>query len=235
MKRIKFQTLAKLGTCMLLILLLVKVFIGEWVYIPSDSMFPTISARSLVWNSKITYGALMPQRIVETPVLNLLCLIPAVAKADKKTNWGYHRVWGYSSPQRMDVVIFKWDENETQLYVKRIIGMPKDTIQLKDGIVYINNKAIEEKGKRIASHDNFGPIVIKEDCYFVMGDFRYNSLDSRQRGLVPLHCISGKAIHKLWNRNSDLSLFEAIEKCNQTSAHVFRSEVQHLVGIFRCC
>lgn len=84
MKRIKFQTLAKLGTCMLLILLLVKVFIGEWVYIPSDSMFPTISARSLVWNSKITYGALMPQRIVETPVLNLLCLIPAVAKADKK-------------------------------------------------------------------------------------------------------------------------------------------------------
>lgn len=93
MKRIKFQTLAKLGTCMLLILLLVKVFIGEWVYIPSDSMFPTISARSLVWNSKITYGALMPQRIVETPVLNLLCLIPAVAKADKKTNWGYHRVW----------------------------------------------------------------------------------------------------------------------------------------------
>ena len=211
MNRIKFQTLAKLGTCMLLILLLVKVFIGEWVYIPSDSMFPTISARSLVWNSKITYGALMPQRIVETPVLNLLCLIPAVAKADKKTNWGYHRVWGYSSPQRMDVVIFKWDENETQLYVKRIIGMPKDTIQLKDGIVYINNKAIEEKGKRIASHDNFGPIVIKEDCYFVMGDFRYNSLDSRQRGLVPLHCISGKAIHKLWNRNSDLSLFEAIE------------------------
>ena len=122
MKRIKFQTLAKLGTCMLLILLLVKVFIGEWVYIPSDSMFPTISAKSLVWNSKITYGALMPQRIVETPVLNLLCLIPAVAKADKKTNWGYHRVWGYSSPQRMDVVIFKWDENETQLYVKRIIG-----------------------------------------------------------------------------------------------------------------
>ena len=197
MKRIKFQTLAKLGTCMLLILLLVKVFIGEWVYIPSDSMFPTISAKSLVWNSKITYGALMPQRIV--------------AKADKKTNWGYHRVWGYSSPQRMDVVIFKWDENETQLYVKRIIGMPKDTIQLKDGIVYINNKAIEEKGKRIASHDNFGPIIIKEDCYFVMGDFRYNSLDSRQRGLVPLHCISGKAIHKLWNRNSDLSLFEAIE------------------------
>ena len=195
MKRIKFQTLAKLGTCMLLILLLVKVFIGEWVYIPSDSMFPTISAKSLVWNSKITYGALMPQRIVETPVLNLLCLIPAVAKADKKTNWGYHRVWGYSSPQRMDVVIFKWDENETQLYVKRIIGMPKDTIQLKDGIVYINNKAIEEKGKRIASHDNFGPIIIKEDCYFVMGDFRYNSLDSRQRGLVPLHCISGKAIH----------------------------------------
>ena len=58
MKRIKFQTLAKLGTCMLLILLLVKVFIGEWVYIPSDSMFPTISARSLVWNSKITYGAI---------------------------------------------------------------------------------------------------------------------------------------------------------------------------------
>lgn len=48
MKRIKFQTLAKLGTCMLLILLLVKVFIGEWVYIPSDSMFPTISAK--VWS-----------------------------------------------------------------------------------------------------------------------------------------------------------------------------------------
>lgn len=163
MKRIKFQTLAKLGTCMLLILLLVKVFIGEWVYIPSDSMFPTISARSLVWNSKITYGALMPQRIVETPVLNLLCLIPAVAKADKKTNWGYHRVWGYSSPQRMDVVIFKWDENETQLYVKRIIGMPKDTIQLKDGIVLQspNQKIPDRKTKCvIETHLNIKQNVI---------------------------------------------------------------------------
>lgn len=94
MKRIKFQTLAKLGTCMLLILLLVKVFIGEWVYIPSDSMFPTISAKSLVWNSKITYGALMPQRIVETPVLNLLCLIPAVylyaEDSSQKTDKGFY-------------------------------------------------------------------------------------------------------------------------------------------------
>lgn len=211
MKCIKFKTLAKLGIYLLLSLLFVKVFIGEWTYIPSDSMFPTINAKSLIWNSKVTYGAKMPQRIIETPILNLLCLIPAIAKKDRNTNWGYHRIWGISSPQRMDVIIFKWDENETQLYVKRIIGMPKDTLQIKDGIVYINNKVVDEKGERVSSHDSYGPIIITDKCYFVMGDFRYNSLDSRQRGLVPFHCISGKATHKLRNREYYQSLFTTIK------------------------
>lgn len=200
MRYLKFHILAKLTTILLLLLLIVKTFIGEWVYVPSESMLPTISSGKLVWNSKIAYGALMPQRMIETPILNLLCLIPSIARKDKDINWGYHRAWGSSSPKRMDVIIFKWNENDSQLYVKRIIGMPKDTIQIKYGVVYINSKPVVEKGRRIASYDNYGPMVIEENCYFVMGDFRSNSLDSRRRGTVPFHCISGKVIHTLWER-----------------------------------
>ena len=81
-------------------------------------MFPTISARSLVWNSKITYGALMPQRIVETPVLNLLCLIPAVAKADKKTNWGYHRVFQLDVELLIEKHELKFDYTIQSLQIK---------------------------------------------------------------------------------------------------------------------
>ncbi len=143
--------------------------------------------------------------MIDTPIINLLCLIPSIAKADKNISWRGHRVLEGSLPQRMDVVIFKWFENESQLYIKRIVGMPKDTLQIIKGVVYINNRIITEKGERIVSYDNFGPVLIPDKCYFVMGDFRTNSLDSRTKGLVPQNCIMGKAVFKLWH--SDCGIF----------------------------
>lgn len=153
----------------------------------------------------------MPQRMKETPILNLLCLVPTIAQKDKQRNWGNHRMWGYSSPQRMDVIIFKWANDDSPLYIKRIIGMPKDTVLIANGKVYINHEPIEEKGKRITSYDNYGPFIIDDNCYFVMGDFRLNSLDSRHKGVVPFHCIAGKATYKLWNFKENSSLCTANE------------------------
>ena len=113
----------------------------------------------------------------------------------------------------MDVIVFKWKEDDSQLYIKRIIGMPKDTIQVKDGIVYINNEPITEKGKRISSYDNHGPIVVGENCFFVMGDFRSNSSDSRLKGTVPFDCVVGKATYILWGKDRKIynSLLKKIE------------------------
>lgn len=197
----RFRVFVKVGLTFLFLSLFLKIFIGEWVYIPSDSMLPTLCPGNLAWNSKIAYGTLLPRRMVETPVLNLLCLMPRVMQADRKRDWGYHRIWKHSMPQRMDVIVFKWIEDHSQLYIKRIIGMPKDTIQIKCGIIYINNEPIKEEGRRISSYDNYGPVVVDENSYFVMGDFRSNSLDSRLKGTVPFSCVVGKATHIWWKKD----------------------------------
>lgn len=91
----------------------------------------------------------------------------------------------FNEPERYDIAIFKYPDNEEQLFVKRIIGLPGETVSIQDGTVYITG----EDGKTTQLEDSFvspenkdhynGTFVVPEDCYFVMGDNRDNSVDSR--------------------------------------------------------
>ena len=85
----------------------------------------------------------------------------------------------FSEPERLDIVAFPFPDNPEETYIKRIIGLPGETIEGKDGLVYINGVALEEDYVTSDLDEDFGPYEIPEDSYFVLGDNRDISLDAR--------------------------------------------------------
>ena len=101
----------------------------------------------------------------------------------------------FQDPQRGDIISFYYpDDGETE-YMKRIVGLPGETIEGRDGAVYIDGVMLEEPYIREVSYEEFGPYEIPEDAYFMMGDNRTNSWDSRYWLNKFLHreAIIGKA------------------------------------------
>ena len=92
---------------------------------------------------------------------------------------GLQLAYLFSDPERGDIVLFPWPDNPDTTYVKRIIGLPGETVEIKDGYVYINGTPIEEPYLKEAMNGEYGPYVVPEGCYFMMGDNRNSSQDSR--------------------------------------------------------
>lgn len=94
--------------------------------------------------------------------------------------FGFRLAYNFSEPERGDIIVFEYPVDESQYYIKRIIGMPGETIEVKDGSVYIDGEELDESDYLDCTIEGeFGPYVIPEDNYFVMGDNRNNSSDSR--------------------------------------------------------
>ena len=107
--------------------------------------------------------------------------------------------WGHF--ERGDIVVFWYPRDPDKSYVKRIIGLPGETVELKNGIVLINGTALSESyldTEHNQSLPSFPPKKVEEHYYFVMGDNRDNSSDSRYWGLVPEKYIYGKAFFRYW-------------------------------------
>ena len=88
----------------------------------------------------------------------------------------------FGDPERGEIVFFKFPDNEEETFVKRIIGLPGEKIEIKDGKVYINDSAeplYEPYLRETPRSEDFGPVVVPEDSYFMMGDNRNHSSDSR--------------------------------------------------------
>lgn len=234
----------------------IKLFVGEWAQIPSSSMSPTLLPNDWIWYNKYEYGAILPQRISEIPLINLFCLIPSVRKLDKQTTWKPYRLRGYTIPQRMDITIFRPLGNSSQLLIKRCVGLPGDTITIHQGQIYINQSLVMEPGYRLPCEETtpisfpsalknkwtsneYGPIIIpykgmkisldslniklytetinneskstiknkdytfENDYYFMMGDNRGNSLDSRFIGFIPEKNITGKTTMILFSKRTN--------------------------------
>ena len=108
-------------------------------------------------------------------------------------------LYRFEPVHRGDVIVFRYPLNPQRDFVKRVIGLPGDRVQLKDGVVYVGGQPISEKGYTIKpDFGNYGPVTVPARDFFVLGDNRNNSEDSRFFGYVPGGNIIGKAIFIYW-------------------------------------
>ena len=108
-------------------------------------------------------------------------------------------IYYFSDPKRGQIVLFKSPHGDKRQFVKRLVGLPGETVEIKRGTVYINGKQLLFPGINI-QHDlsQFGPKKIPYGHYFVLGDNRGNSLDSRSWGYVKRKDFIGKALFTFW-------------------------------------
>ncbi|MBM4127126.1 MAG: signal peptidase I [Nitrospira sp.] len=182
----------------LLLAFAIRVFVVQAFKIPSGSMIPTLQIGDHILVSKLTYGLQWP--------------------ADCRLQWNFSPVNCYTSrtvvefgkPQRGDIVVFRFPEDEEKDFIKRIVGTPGDTVQVRNKVILVNGEPLDDKAftqrvdpgmidGTISPRDNFGPVTVPEDSYFVMGDNRDQSLDSRFWGYVREEKIRGKAFRIYWS------------------------------------
>lgn len=143
--------------------------------------------------------------VVLAVIINMFFLVNAIIPSGsmEPTIMTGDRIFGNrlaytkEDPKRGDIVIFKFPDDERQLFIKRVIGEPGDVVWIKEGLVYINGseQPLEEPYVKVEPMGDFGPYLVPEDCYFMMGDNRNNSADSRywQNTFVHKSKILGEA------------------------------------------
>lgn len=167
--------------------LFIRTFIVQAFKIPSGSMQPTLAIGDHILVNKFIYGVKIP--------------------------FTGHTLIPVKAPKHNDIIVFKYPEDPDKDFIKRLIGEPGDTVEVKNKQVYVNNTPISpDMGVHTDSHvisgrmnprDNFGPVTVPEGSYFVMGDNRDNSYDSRFWGFVNEKAIKGKAFIIYWSWNSE--------------------------------
>jgi len=121
--------------------------------------------------------------------------------------------------KREDIVVFKYPEEPERDFIKRVIGLPGETVEVREKKVFINGKALNEpyahylepvatpsEFHEVTSFDvreRYGPVTVPPDHYFVMGDNRDNSQDSRYWGFLPREYIKGKALILYWSYEAE--------------------------------
>jgi signal peptidase I len=162
--------------------LIIKFFLFQAFSIPSGSMEKTLLIGDYLLVNKLSYG-------IRNPFTNRV-MIPL------------------GQPERGDVVVFIFPQDPSKDYIKRVIGLPGDKIQIINKKLYINGKLYETPQAHYedslvipapqspieSARDNFGPVVVPPNSYFFMGDNRDRSYDSRFWGFVPMDNLKGKAM-----------------------------------------
>ncbi len=177
----------------LLVFLLVRAFFVEAFTIPTSSMEGTLLVGDFLFVNKALYGAGIPGTDARLPALR--------------------------APERGDVVVFRPPHDPGKVYVKRLVGTPGDTLEMREKALFLNGmlqeeayaRHVDESGDAIhprmewqsdflaasrrrryaPSRDNWGPLVVPPDMYFVLGDNRDNSEDSRYWGFITRDAIKG--------------------------------------------
>ena len=171
----------------ILIAVVVRTFVVQAFKIPSRSMVPTLLVGDHILVNKFIYG-------VKVPFLRKT-IIPI------------------TNPQRGDIVVFIYPNDRSKDYIKRVIGVSGDKIEIKNKIIFINGKQYSDAygiysdnviyPGSMQPRDNFGPVTVPPESLFVMGDNRDESADSRFWGFVDLKDVEGKAFIIYWSWNSE--------------------------------
>lgn len=158
----------------------IRTFVVQAYKIPSGSMLETLQVGDHLLVAKFSYGVKLPfTRTVVLPV---------------------------DDPQHGDIIVFEYPRDPSVDYIKRIVGVPGDVIEVRNKQLYRNGEAVRESyirhsqpGIAMPVRDNFGPVTVPDGHYFAMGDNRDDSQDSRFWGFVPREAIRGKAWVIYWS------------------------------------
>ena len=160
---------------LLLLIIFIRVFIGQPSYIPSESMENTLLRGDYVWVNKLTYGSLMPRRYADIPLINVFTWVTSLREKDRQNDWGYHRVKTGRQPSYGDIAVYTPMDAPSIHVVKRIVGCPGDTIIIEEGELFINGKPAKQISTIIKtqsgdqaqfpahtkwSSHNYGPLVV---------------------------------------------------------------------------
>src|SRR5437868_3935380 len=174
----------------ILIAFLVKTFVAQAFYIPSGSMIPQLNIGDRVVVSKVSYDLHDPNR-GDIIVFDAPPRAPGVSNKSKGTGAG-----------RVVRDIFESIgilQPSTEEYIKRVIGLPGETVQGKDGHVFINGRELVEPYLPPGTTtSDFGPVTVPQGGLWVMGDNRSNSSDSRVFGTIRRRTVVGRAILRVW-------------------------------------
>jgi signal peptidase I len=163
--------------------LFIRTFVVQAFKIPSGSMKNTLLIGDHILVNKFIYG-------IKLPFIGAT-LIPI------------------KDPQREDIVVFEYPDDPSKDFIKRVIGVAGDRVEIRDKKVYVNNMPLDQDfaiytdDRSLPGRDFFGPITVPENSLFVMGDNRDNSHDSRFWGFVKLKAIKGKAFIIYWSWNGE--------------------------------
>ena len=157
--------------------------VAEWLLV----IVVAVALAYLV-NHFIIVNAVVPSSSMETTIMT----------GDRVI--GLRFAYNFSEPERGDIMIFKFPDDESKLYIKRLIGLPGETVEIKDGHVYIDGEVLDEPYLTVSTEGNYGPYTVPEDHYFMLGDNRNNSADSRfwNNTYLEREKIVGKAVFKYW-------------------------------------
>ncbi|MTJ94081.1 MAG: signal peptidase I [Desulfovibrio sp.] len=164
----------------LILALVIRTFVVQAFKIPSESMVKTLLVGDHLLASKFSYGIKIP--------------------------FTHTYIYKGEDPVKGDIIIFEYPNDPSVDYIKRIVGTPGDTIEVRNKQLFRNGEPVKESFIRFTEpdriqpvRDNFGPVTVPADKYFVMGDNRDNSMDSRFWGFVDRSAIRAKAWRIYWS------------------------------------
>ncbi|MFH2013099.1 MAG: signal peptidase I [Pseudomonadota bacterium] len=165
--------------------LIIRTFVVQAFKIPSGSMEETLRIGDHILVNKFIYGTKIP--FTDTKILT------------------------FEKPKRSDIIVFIFPEDREKDFIKRVVGVEGDSVEIINKKVYINGTLFDSPfamntddvimPKGIQPRDNYGPVVVPKGSLFVMGDNRDHSYDSRFWGFVKLEDIKGKAFIIYWSWN----------------------------------
>jgi signal peptidase I len=182
----------------LILALIIRTFFIQAYKIPSGSMEPTLLIGDHILVNKLIYGLRVPDSLFGIT-------FPGIP-------WGQY-LFPIESVHRGDVVVFVFPPDPTKDFIKRVIGLSGDTVQVKDGKVWLNGNPMddphahfevsEQERSPVSPRDNFGPVTVPAGKLLMMGDNRDRSYDGRFWGFVDTNLVEGRAILIYWSWDSD--------------------------------
>jgi signal peptidase I len=193
-----FREYAEAIVVAMLLAFAIRIFVVQAFKIPSGSMIPTLLVGDHILVSKLSYGLQWPG------ACRFSMNFPPM------TCYTSRSLLSFAPPQRGDVIVFRYPEDEDKDFIKRVVGLPGDTVEIRNKVVFVNGASLDDRGYTqrvdpgiidgaINPRDNFGPVTVPPGTFFVMGDNRDQSLDSRFWGYVSAEKIRGKAFRIYWS------------------------------------